>query len=174
MAVIHLETVIVAPQERVFDLARSIDAHQDSTEGTSERAVAGVISGLLGPEEEVTWEARHLGITQRLRVKMTQFDRPRHFQDVMLKGAFSRMQHDHSFESRGEKTVMIDRFEFHSPFGLLGRIVDRLFLTGYMRRFIVRRNAVLKQTAESDAWRKYLKEPDQSREPMAASGRGTS
>ena len=58
MAVINLETVIDAPQERVFDLARSINAHQDSTEGTSERAVDGVTSGLLGPEGEVTWEVR--------------------------------------------------------------------------------------------------------------------
>jgi ligand-binding SRPBCC domain-containing protein len=162
MTVIHLETVIDAPQERVFDLSRSIDAHQDSAEGTSERAVAGVTSGLLGPDEEVTWEARHFGITQRLRVKMTRFDRPRHFQDVMLKGAFNRMQHDHRFESREGKTVMIDRFEFQSPLGFLGRIVDKLVLTGYMRRFIVKRNEILKQTAESDGWRKYLKEPNQA------------
>jgi ligand-binding SRPBCC domain-containing protein len=121
-----------------------------------------VTSGLLGPEEEVTWEAIHFGITQRLRVKMTRFDRPRHFQDVMLEGAFSHMQHDHRFESREGKTVMTDRFEFQSPLGFLGRIVDRLILASYMRRFIVKRNAILKQTAESDAWRKYLKEPNQS------------
>jgi hypothetical protein len=45
MAVIELSTVIRAPRERVFDLARSIEAHQDSTEGTEERAVAGVTKG---------------------------------------------------------------------------------------------------------------------------------
>ncbi|HRE79717.1 MAG TPA: SRPBCC family protein [Opitutaceae bacterium] len=157
MAVIELETVINAPKERVFDLARSIDAHQDSTQATGERAVGGVTAGLLGPDQEVTWEARHLGVRQRLRVKMTQFDRPHHFRDVMLEGAFSRMQHDHHFEERDGQTVMRDRFEFRSPLGVLGRIVDRVFLAGYMRRFILKRNAVLKVTAESDAWRKYLK-----------------
>ena len=40
MPVITLTTVIGAPRERVFDLARSIDAHQDSTGNTEERAVA--------------------------------------------------------------------------------------------------------------------------------------
>ncbi|HVU15275.1 MAG TPA: SRPBCC family protein [Candidatus Didemnitutus sp.] len=174
MAVIELETVIDAPLERVFDLARSIDAHQDSTTGTSERAVEGVTSGLLGPDEEVTWEARHLGVTQRLRVKMTRFDRPRHFQDVMLKGTFSHMQHDHRFEGRDGRTLMIDRFEFQSPLGLLGRMVDRLFLAGYMRRFIVKRNAILKQTAESEAWKKYLKTPGHSPEPIPQSRDGSS
>jgi ligand-binding SRPBCC domain-containing protein len=157
MAVIHLETVIAAPKGRVFDLARSIDAHQDSTGQTGERAVAGVTSGLLGPEQEVTWEARHFGVQQRLRVKMTKFERPNHFQDVMLEGAFRQMTHDHSFEDREGKTVMVDRFEFSSPLGFLGRIVDQVFLKNYMRRFIEKRNAILKHTAETDEWKKYLK-----------------
>jgi ligand-binding SRPBCC domain-containing protein len=157
MSVIDLRTLINAPRERVFDLARSIDAHQDSTGDTGERAVAGTTSGLLGLGEEVTWEARHLGVRQRLRVRMTKLDRPNHFQDVMLEGAFSRMQHDHFFEERDGGTAMIDRFEFGSPLGFLGRLVDRLFLERYMRGFIIRRNAMLKKTAESDEWKRYLK-----------------
>ena len=48
MSVIRLRTLIDAPRERVFDLARSIEFHQDSTEGTGERAVDGVVSGLIG------------------------------------------------------------------------------------------------------------------------------
>lgn len=83
----------------------------------------------------------------------------------MLEGAFSRMQHDHRFDERDGKTVMTDRFEFASPLGALGRLVDRVFLTGYMRRFIVNRNALLKQTAESSGWKGYLKEPNQTPEP---------
>ena len=165
MSVIHLETVISAPRERVFDLARSIDAHQDTAEHTGERAIAGVTSGLLGAGEEVTWEARHFGVKQRLRVRMTKFDRPNHFQDRMIEGAFGQMTHDHSFEEREGKTVMIDNFEFCSPLGLVGRIVDRAFLESYMRRFIEKRNRILKHTAESDDWQKYLKPPNQSSEP---------
>lgn len=156
MSVIHLETAINAPRERVFDLARSIEAHQDTAHETGERAVAGVISGLLNLGEEITWEARHLGIRQRLRVQMTGFDRPNHFQDRMVTGAFKEMRHDHFFEARGDRTVMVDRFEFSSPLGLLGQIVDRLFLERYMRRFLMQRNAILKRTAETDEWRKYL------------------
>ena len=63
VTVLALETVVHAPRERVFDLARSIDAHQDTAAATGEKAVAGVTSGLLGPEQEVTWQARHFGVT---------------------------------------------------------------------------------------------------------------
>ena len=156
MALIELSTVIRAPRERVFDLARSIDAHQDSAGGTEERAVAGVTKGLIGMDEEVTWEARHFGVRQRLTARITIFDRPKRFQDVMVAGAFESMTHDHTFAKHPEGTLMSDRFEFKSPLGILGRIVDQLFLASYMRRFIVRRNGVLKQLAESTGWRRYL------------------
>jgi ligand-binding SRPBCC domain-containing protein len=158
MAVIELSTVIRAPRERVFDLARSIDAHQDSTGGTEERAVAGVTKGLIGMNEQVTWEARHFGVRQRLTVRVTAFDRPKHFQDIMISGAFKSMAHDHTFADHREGTLMSDRFEFKSPLGILGAIVDRLFLAPYMRRFIVRRNEILKQLAESKEWSRYLEQ----------------
>ena len=156
MPVFELSTVIRAPRERVFDLARSIDAHQDSTGGTEERAVAGVTKGLIGMDGEVTWEVRHFGVRQRLTVRVTAFDRPKHFQDVMISGTFSRMIHDHKFEEHPEGTLMRDRFEFASPLGILGKIADWLFLTRYMRRFIIRRNSVLKQLAESGDWNRYV------------------
>ena len=156
MPVIELSTVIRAPVELVFDLARSIDAHQDSTGGTEERAVAGVTKGLIGMDGEVTWEARHFGVKQRLSVRVTAFDRPNHFRDVMISGAFASMVHDHLFNEHPDGTLMKDRFEFISPFGYVGRIVDWLFLTSYMRRFLIRRNVVLKQFAESGAAIRYV------------------
>lgn len=156
MLVLRLWTLIAAPPERVFDLARSIDAHQDSTEATHERAVGGVTHGLIGLGEEVTWEARHFGIKQRLTVRITGFERPARFQDVMVSGAFKSMKHDHEFGPQASWTLMVDRFEFESPFGILGRIVDRLFLAGYLRRFLIRRNEVLKKLAESEDWKCYL------------------
>ena len=156
MPVIELSTLISAPRERVFDLARSIDAHQDSTEGTSERAIAGVTRGLIGPNDEVTWEARHLGLRQRLTVRVTEFNRPQHFQDIMVAGAFKSMKHDHEFLEHPTGTEMKDRFEFQSPLGILGKIVEQLFLRAYMERFLVQRNRVLKELAESKKWSRYL------------------
>jgi ligand-binding SRPBCC domain-containing protein len=156
MLVIRLWTSIAAPPERVFDLARSIDAHQQSTKGTGKRAVAGVTHGLIGMGAEVTWEARHLGIKQRLTVRITGFERPARFQDTMISAAFKSMKHDHEFIAQPTGTLMVDRFEFESPFGILGRIADRLVLAGYMRRFLVQRNAVLKALAESEGWKRFI------------------
>ena len=76
----------------------------------------------------------------------------------MVAGAFKSMKHDHEFIARPPGTLMVDRFEFESPFGPLGRMADRLFLFGYLRRFLVRRNRVLKALAESEDWKWYVAE----------------
>ena len=157
MPVIELVTSIAAPIDRVFDLARSIDLHTYSTSHTGERAVAGVTSGLIGLNEEVTWRARHFGVWQSLTVRITAFERPTHFTDVMLRGAFCSMEHHHDFEPAANgTTAMRDLFRFQSPLGIFGRLVDFLVLTRHMKLLLIERNRVIKATAESDDWEKYL------------------
>jgi len=156
---IEFSTRVLAPRERCFDLARSIDVHVESTASTGEQAIAGVTSGLIGLGEQVTWRARHLGVWQTLTTKITAFDRPAHFRDSMLEGAFARFDHDHFFETDRETCVMRDVFDFDSPLGPLGRLVDRLYLDGYMRSFLLERNELIRAVAESDRWRRYLPAP---------------
>jgi ligand-binding SRPBCC domain-containing protein len=126
-----------------------------STARTGERAIAGTTSGLIGLGEEVTWRARHFGIWQSLTVRITEFEPPTHFADVMQRGAFRRMEHHHYFEHSSEGTVMRDLFSYESPLGVLGRIAEFLFLDRYMRSLLVERNRVIKAAAESDTWTKY-------------------
>lgn len=149
MAQITLLTYIHAPVERCFDLARSIDLHTKSMQQTGERAVAGRTSGLIGPAETVTWEARHLGFTQRLTSKITAFDYPNTFTDEMQSGAFKSMKHHHYFDGLGDgRTLMKDVFIFESPLGPLGKLANALFLKRYMRNLLRQRNLVIKQAAE--------------------------
>lgn len=156
MPVLELRTLIRAPAARCFDLARSVDLHVQSTARTGERAVAGVTRGLIGPGERVTWRARHFGVWQELTSEITQYDRPRHFRDSMVRGAFAGFDHDHYFSETDGVTEMLDRFAFRSPLGLLGRIADALVLTRYLRSFLAERNAEILRVAESDEWRALL------------------
>lgn len=156
MALIKLETRIQAPQERVFDLARSVDAHIASTVGTKERAVAGRTSGLIEMDETITWEATHFGVRQRLTVRVTSFDRPHVFCDEMISGVFASMKHIHRFSDEGGVTMMTDEFYFVAPLGIIGRIAEGMFLTKYMRKFLLSRSLALKELAESQDWKRYL------------------
>ena len=157
MPTIQVSTDIRAPLERCFDLARSVDAHVESATDTGERAVAGVTTGLLGPGDEVTWQARHLGVTQTLASRITAFDPPHRFQDSMLRGPFAHFVHDHLFVASSGGTRMDDVIDYAAPGGPLGRLAEMLFLTDYLTRFIRRRAQVLKRLAESDDWRRFIK-----------------
>ena len=115
MPTIELTSILEAPLERVFNLSRSIDLHMKTAGKTGERAVAGVMTGLIGEGQRVTWRARHFGIWQTLTVQVTSFDFPRSFTDAMVRGPFRRMEHCHFFEPSGMGTIMHDVFRFESP-----------------------------------------------------------
>jgi ligand-binding SRPBCC domain-containing protein len=121
-----------------------------STARTKEKAVAGVTTGLISLNESVTWQAIHFGIRQRLTSRITQFNRPFHFRDKQVKGAFRYFIHDHTFAPAPHGTLMKDRFEFEAPFGIVGKIVSTLILKKYLTRFLQERNALIKFSAENN------------------------
>lgn len=153
---IQLQTLIDAPIERVFDLARSIDVHMATTSPTKEIAIGGRTSGLVEEGDSVRWEATHLGVRQQLEARISKLDRPTYFEDIMVSGAFESMSHQHHFKEVGNATEMTDILEFRAPLGIFGRIAESLFLTRYMEKFIHERNQGVKRIAEWGAWMKYL------------------
>ncbi|MBD1537656.1 SRPBCC family protein [Pseudarthrobacter sp. NKDBFgelt] len=124
------------PPERLFDLARSVDAHVESQKGSGERAVAGVTSGLIGAGQEVTWRARHFGIPLTMTSRVTHVDFPRSFTDEQVRGPFRSFRHVHEFEATPGGCIMTDRVVFTAPFGFLGRAAGKLVLRPYLQRLI--------------------------------------
>jgi ligand-binding SRPBCC domain-containing protein len=155
---IELRIEIKADKKIVFDLSRSIDLHKISTEQTKEQAIAGKTSGLIGINESVTWRAKHFGIYQNLTSIITEYDRPNYFVDEMQKGAFKQFKHEHCFAELNDGTLMTDTFDYQSPFGILGKLADKLFLEKYMIELLTERNRVIKEFAESDKWKNVLAE----------------
>ena len=148
MPTIVIETRILAPIEICFDLARDLEAHVRSSVATGERIVGPKTTGLLQLGDEVTFEGRHLGVRQRLTSRIVEISRPTRFVDQMVAGAFTSLRHEHDFMPDGAAVVMRDTLTWQSPLGPLGLLADRLFLIQYMRRFMLRKQALLKAEAE--------------------------
>jgi ligand-binding SRPBCC domain-containing protein len=152
-------TVIDAPIDRCFDLARSVEVHLAGNMHFGETAAAtgGVTSGLLSIGQRVTWQARHFWVRQTLTSEITALHAPFYFQDRMISGAFQSMDHDHFFRVLSpDRTEMKDIFRFAAPIPVLGRIAEVLVLRSYMRTLLQERNTVIKEIAESGRWRNYL------------------
>ena len=147
MSTFRVVTEIAAPVEVCFDLSRSIDLHLESMLASDERAVAGVTDGLIGAGEEVTWEARHFGVTWRMTSRIVDFDPPRRFVDQMVRGPFAAFRHEHLFEPYGGGTRMTDVITFRTPVPL----VTDLPIGIYLRRLMRTRNDAIRRKAEAAA-----------------------
>jgi ligand-binding SRPBCC domain-containing protein len=156
MPLIHLTTFVAAPSGRVFDLSRSIELHKKSMSQSKEKVVAGVSSGLIELDETVTWQAKHLFKNRFLKSKITAMRKPFSFTDEMVNGDFKSMKHEHHFKQIENGTLMIDILNFDSPYGFFGKISNKIFLTGYLKKLLERRNKVIKQYAESEKWKFIL------------------
>jgi ligand-binding SRPBCC domain-containing protein len=149
MVHIHLETQIRAPVEHVFDLARDIDVHQRSMAHTDERAIGGRMSGRIGAGETVTWRARHLGREWSLTSRITAFEPPHRFVDEQVSGPFAWFRHEHRFEAVPGGTLMVDDWLHAAPFGVFGRIADRIVVGPLLRRLLAHRGAAIAREAEA-------------------------
>jgi ligand-binding SRPBCC domain-containing protein len=156
MPTIHLTTFIAAPVHVVFDLSRNIELHKRSMVPYKEEAVAGTRFGLIEKDETVTWKAKHFFKNRLLRIKITDLQRPEHFIDEQLQGDFKMMKHEHYFKPCDNGTIMIDLFHYDIPYGLFGKLFDRLYLFRYINRLLQLRNRTIKEYAESEKWKRLL------------------
>lgn len=129
---------------------RDIRIHTETTAQTGERAVEGVTAGKIGLGQTVTFEGTHFRMPQRLTVKVVEFDRPRLFVDEMTEGKFKSFRHVHEFSENEGVTLMHDTLTWESPFGIIGRIVDKLLLERHLLNLVSTRNARLKEIAERE------------------------
>lgn len=149
MVRIEVVTAVRAEPRRVFEESLSVDVHVASMSASGERAVGGVTSGRMGLGDEVTWRARHFGVTWRMTSVISACDAPARFVDEQVAGPFRRWWHEHRFEDDGDGgTVMRDVVEFAAPLGVLGRIAEKAVLRRYLTALIVRRNRHLKAVLE--------------------------
>ncbi len=160
MATINTSLQINAPVNIVFDLCRSIDLHIVSTQGSNEKAIAGIMTGLIKQDEKVTWEAKHLFRTRQFETLISAMTPYEYFRDEMIRGDFKSFYHEHFFEPNEKGTLMTDKVKLEAPYGLLGKLVNQLYLKNYIKKFLLKRNLVIKQYAESGEWKTILNSND--------------
>lgn len=148
MTTINLTAKIKASKQIVFDVSRDIDVHQQSASKTSEVAIAGITSGLINLNETVTWRGKHFGFYLTHKSRITAMNFYDYFVDEMEEGKFKFFKHEHFFEEQNGVTIMKDKMQYETPFGIFGKVFDYLFLKKHLIQFLLERNKILKEVAE--------------------------
>jgi ligand-binding SRPBCC domain-containing protein len=153
---IEFNTHIKAPIERCFDLARSIDFHKISVGPVKEETVAGCTSGLIGPNQRVLMQSRIGSFRFSTELKITKFNPSFFFSYEVVDSTFQSIVHDYYFYDISEETVMVNHFYYKLRWGLLGEVINFLFLHNYLTKIITKRNDLLREYAETDKWKDVL------------------
>jgi ligand-binding SRPBCC domain-containing protein len=151
MTTINLVTKIKASKQIVFDVSRNIDIHQQSANKSKEKAIAGITSGLINYNETVTWRGKHFGFYLTHKSRITAMTTPDYFMDEMEEGKFESFQHQHFFEEIDGETIMTDKLQYETPFGIIGKLFNFLFLKRHLTVFLLERNKILNVVSKNKA-----------------------
>ncbi|HEY8439029.1 MAG TPA: NAD(P)H-binding protein [Candidatus Limnocylindrales bacterium] len=75
-----------------------------------------------------------LGIPVTWRTRITEYDPPRGFRDVQVRGPYHRWEHRHAFESVEGGTLVRDEIEYEVPLGPLGDLANALLVRSELGR----------------------------------------
>lgn len=67
-------------------------------------------------------------LSVRWRARIASWKPGRGFVDLQESGPYRFWWHEHSFRADGDRTVMDDCVYYATPFGMLGRLANRLFI----------------------------------------------
>jgi ligand-binding SRPBCC domain-containing protein len=156
MPELHLTTVIHAPIQRVFDLARCVSLHKRHFDHHKIIPFTGKTSGLLELRDYTLWQGKIGSKKRQFVLDITQMDKPDFYRDDMRKDFFESLHHEHFFKGIDNGTIMIDQITYQLPHGIIGNLVNKSCAEKYIMMFLKERNALIKEYAEGNNWRAIL------------------
>ena len=83
---------------------------------------------LMKEGQIIDYTVKLLGVNVRWRTIITEYNRKDKFVDQQLKGPYSMWHHTHEFQELNGKVKMTDTILYAIPFGILGEIVNILWV----------------------------------------------
>jgi ligand-binding SRPBCC domain-containing protein len=97
-------------------------------------------------------------ISTRWLMRFDVFEPPHRLSDVQVRGPFRRWRQLREFIPDGEEYCLLrDTVEYQLPFGMLGRIVNRVFVARQIRGMLAYRQEKTKEAVESAEWRDRMR-----------------
>ena len=82
-------------------------------------------------------------ISMRWRTLITKYDYPNLFVDQQIKGPYSFWHHTHTFKTKGSGTIITDKLIYGIPFGLVGRLMNFIYIQHDIKNIFQYRHKIL-------------------------------
>ncbi len=120
--------------------------------------MAGYTRGLLGLHQRVLTQSNLWGFHFSTEMILTKFTPPFFFSYKIVNSIFKTVEHDYYFYDVSEETVMVNHLYYQTRWGILGEVINVIFLDYYLNHIIAKRNDLLREYAETNDWKVILPE----------------
>jgi hypothetical protein len=136
---IHCEQVISAPVAEVFDFFARAENLAEITPPWLSFRILTPLPIEMKEGARIDYSIRSHGLPFRWQTRIERWAPPLAFVDVQVKGPYRVWRHTHSFTATDYGTLMTDSVQIALPFGLLGRLVYRLWVRRDVERIFTYR-----------------------------------
>jgi len=136
------EQLVPRPLEEVFAFFSDPNNLQRITPPWLDFEVLGMSDSQMREGLLIDYRLRIHGIPIRWRSEITVWDPPRRFVDEQRRGPYRLWIHEHTFEVRGDSTLVCDHVQYSVPGGV---IVQKLFVAREVGRIFAFRRRKLEE-----------------------------
>lgn len=97
----------------------------------------------VGPDSLMDHAIRWAGVPVRWRTRIIEWDPPRQFVDLQVRGPYAMWHHRHRFEAAADGTRCEDRVLYRLPMGVVGTAVHTLVVRRQLLRIFEYRRKVI-------------------------------
>jgi ligand-binding SRPBCC domain-containing protein len=140
----HVEQVIPAPLEKVFDFFALAENLEKITPPSLRFRILTPTPIAMHAGTLIDYRLKIRGLPIRWRTLIEKWDPPRLFVDTQLKGPYTLWHHTHTFEALPDgRTRMRDLVRYQAPFGWLGLLTLPIFVMPEIERIFAHRRKVI-------------------------------
>ena len=141
------EQLVVWPRDETFELFGDASNLAAITPPWLQFEIVTPMPVAMGVGAELEYRLRLHRVPVRWLTAIVEWDPPRRFVDVQMRGPYALWHHTHEFLEVGGQTLMRDTVRYALPFGPLGRIAHPLLVKRDLKAiFDYRQEAVTRLT----------------------------
>lgn len=142
---LHREQIVNKPLDEVFAFFEKPENLEVITPPWMKFKIKTPLPLIMKIGAEFDYKIILLGIPLKWKTIITEYEPPYKFIDEQKKGPYKLWVHTHTFEAVGDKTKIIDSVDYNLSGGMLGGIINKIYISRNLKAIFDYRTVAIKK-----------------------------